>query len=431
MASHDDDVFPAALVLGMLAAVGPVAVEPIALAGARALVLPDPRPEHSGDDERVAAALQARGLVSVASAERAGVDGVVAEPGRGDRERVRALLTEARAHTRTLDLDAATVVTAAALDEGLRLERPEDHRELLVDVLLHDATLRLSVDKQDPQALASLRVAARLEPARDALDPALHAPSVVAAWSQARAENAAAPTVLVAAAPRVIGLPAPGPVELIVDGFGRVVDEGLVSLPAGPHLLTWRATGCRPQTRLVNVAREAASLAATLQPPGAAAARAAAVAASRAPGSEPVGALARLGALSGADVVVALGETPRVWRATAGVRDIPAAVDDVGDFADAVVVALRGAPAAAATPASASASTARPGAPGGDGAVDVATTGPTPGPTTDTISSGVVAAAAAGVVIVLAGGLVAAVALWPGTPPSPPPRPVVVTAVVP
>jgi hypothetical protein len=391
------------------------------LVGARVLVVPDARPAHADDDERVVTALRASGLNPVAVEVRAGIDGDVVGVPRGDRERVRAQLAESRARARQLDLPVAQAAVAAARDEGLRLERPEDQRELLVDLLVHDATLRLSVDKQDRPALAALRVAARLEPERAELDPALHAPSIVAAWARARAENAAAGTVLVVVEPRIVGVHPSTPVELVVDGVVRPVENRLVSLATGPHLVTMRAPGCRPVSQIVDVVAESGPLATTLQPADAPAKRAAAVAALRVPARAPgfPGAWARLAALTGAEVIVLLGEQPLAWRAATGPRDVRADPGDVAAFALAVEQAL----ADGATPPPFSG--------------DVAT--PLPPPMSSSSMSGaapdgsgfVAAAVVAGVVVVVAGAVAATIALWPASPPGPPPRPVVVTAYVP
>jgi hypothetical protein len=414
------DVFaPAALALVVGVVVGQVADGAVAAPpGARLLVIPDVA--HVDASERVASALRARGLSPVAAEARIGVDGVADDAVRGDRERVRALLGTSRAASRALDLEVASTAAAAALDEAWRLDHPEDQRELIVDVLLHDASLRLGRDKQDPTARAALRLAARLEPTRAALDPALHPPSVVAAFAQARDDNAAAGTALVVVDPLVIGVDdrRGGAVEVSVDGVVVDVVDRLLSLSVGPHLVTFRASGCRTWSRVVDFAVDTPPLQPVLQPPDAPTARATAVATLRAATASDVdAAFSRLSALTGADVVVALGRPARVWRSDVGVRIVDADVADAAAFAAAVERALRPArpPASTSTepaPAPRPAPAARP-------VVDEVS--PTP--------TFVVVAVVVGAVV--AGGVAAAVLLWPGTVPDAPPRPVVVTAVVP
>jgi hypothetical protein len=400
-----------------------------ARAGVRLLVVPDPaRPD---DADRVAAALRARGFVPVAADVRGGVDGAVVDVARGARERVRALLGESRARARTLDLDAAAAAVASALEEALRLERPEDQRELLADVLLHDATLRLAQQKQDPLAANALRLAARLEPERTTLDPALHPPSLVAAFSAARDDHAAARSVLVVVAPRVAGVDDSRTVDVVVDGEVVAVADQLLSLPLGPHLVTLRAPGCRAWSRVVDITADAPALSPTLQPPHASATRAAAVTELRSATSDAgrAAALSRLAAASGADVVVVVDRPTRAWRADVGVRAVDGDVTDVAAFAGAVDRALRAASPPASTAASAGASTSASTAASTSTSAQprsvVSAGEEQPPPLT-----GVVAAAVVGGVVV-AGVAVAAIVLWPGTVPAAPPRPVVVTAVVP
>jgi hypothetical protein len=195
------------------------------------------------------AALRARGLQLMSDDERGGLDGVVGLAAPGDRQRVRALILSARAAYRQLDLEGASVELAAALNEAMRLERPEDQLETIIDALIFQAALRLG-DGDGPGALAALRLATRLEPGRTALDEALHPPSMVAAWSQARSENDDASRALVVVRPRLLG--ADG-VTVIVDGVVVDVQEGLLELPTGPHLFTLRAEGCRSTSRVVDV----------------------------------------------------------------------------------------------------------------------------------------------------------------------------------
>ncbi len=309
------------------------------LAGRRVIVVP------AADDalaqaEAVTAALQARGLVPVAADARAGVDGVVADVDVGDRERARTLLQEARARFRDLDVEAADRALDATLAELLRLERPEDQRELFVDALLLRAMVRMTADAAvvaGAPALRALRLAARLEPSRVELDPGLHAPRLVGAWQQARQQNAAAAAAFVVVAPRVLGVVAAP--EVLVDGVLRVAEGGLLSLPEGPHLITLRALGAGSVSRIVDVVgRQTPPQNDILAPAGLAARRHAAALRVR---DGDAGAFADLQALVDADVVVALssGGRPRAW-AGGDVVDVVGDPRDVAAFAAAVLRAL-------------------------------------------------------------------------------------------
>ncbi len=352
--------------------------------------------------ELVTAALQARGLVPVAVAARAGIDGVVVDLARGDREQVRALLQSARLRFRELDLEAAELGGRQALDEGLRLERPEDQRELLVDVLLFLAAVRLSIAHDDDDGARFLRLASRLEPERLELNPGLHAPSAVAAWTGAREKNADAENAVVVVAPRVLGaaIQAAG-VEIIVDGTARAAGGGLLVLPAGPHLITLRARGCESSSRIVDVkGTTTPPLNDTLAPPGVAARRKLAAQALQA---GDVAAFAVVAGLVDADVVVALaaGGAARGWRGPErGVVDVDADPADPAAFAAAVVEALGDRPLPPNTQA----------------------------PVVDDDPAPLwVVGVSLGSLLVVATAAVLTVFLLPGEVPDPPPRPVPVT----
>ncbi len=232
-------VFAVVVALGVAAAT-PANVDGLAVvvAGAR-----------SAEGDVVEAALRARGFSLLDDDERVGLDERSAFPPVGDRQKVRALLLNARSAYRQLDLELAGSELDAALDEALRLERPEDQLEVIIDALIFQAALRFG-GGDDDGARAALRLATRLEPGREHLDEALHAPSMVAAWSAARADNAAADNAVVVVRPRLIGETA---VNVIIDGVDATVTEGLLELPRGPHLISLRAEGCRGKSRIVDV----------------------------------------------------------------------------------------------------------------------------------------------------------------------------------
>ena len=203
-----------------------------------------------GDLEVVGAALRARGLVLLDDDERHGLDGVD-DPIDGDRERARTHLMAARAAWRQLDVERASINAGLAIDEVLRLARPDEHLDLLADALVFAAALRLNDNNDDLEGQRLLRLAARLEPARETLDPALHPPSRVLAWQRARSDNAAADTAVVVVSPRVVGDTID--VEVVVDGAVVVPQGGLLQLRRGPHLLTVRGAGASSHSRIVGV----------------------------------------------------------------------------------------------------------------------------------------------------------------------------------
>jgi hypothetical protein len=387
-------------------------------------------------------------MVPVGLAERSGVDPSVAPTVSGDRERARAHLAWAKAKMRALDVDGALAATDAALQEAVRLARPEDHRDLLADVLLQQASLRQLRDKDDASASAALRLATRLEPERTALDPALHAPSLVLAWERARRENAEAPSALVVVAPQVIDAdgallgqasaePAPEPtkdvpVEVVVDGVVQGIDGGLVSLSTGPHLVSLRARSCSTVTSIVDVVAEGTQVTPVLQPADAFMRRAALTARLHALGeTEPTVILSQLALLSGADVVVALGKTPWLWRKDRGARQLASDPGDVTAFALAVEHLLSRQELSSSPSTSLSTSSSNSTS-NSSSSVTVATSARSDvdKDADDGFPRWVVGAVVVGVGVA-AGAGIAAATLWQGTPPSPPARPVIVTAVVP
>ncbi|MDP2339411.1 MAG: hypothetical protein Q8O67_00525 [Deltaproteobacteria bacterium] len=387
-------MIPLLLVLGIAAADD-------GLEGRRVVVVP-----AAGDPEAaelVTAALQARGLVPVVAAARAGIDGVVVDVKRGDREQVRAQLQIARARYRGLELEQAEEAGRAALDEGLRLERPEDQRELLVDVLLFLAAVRLSIDGNDDDGARFLRLASRLEPARLELDPGLHAPSAVVAFTQAREKNAAADNAVVVVAPRILASMSPGgaAAEVVVDGVVLSADGGLLSLPEGPHLITLRAPRCESVSRVVDVyGTTTPPLNDTLAPAGSAERRKRAAEAIQ---SGDVAAFAVVAGLVDADVVVALssGGKARAWRDRLAVVDVAADPADPPAFASAVIAALVEQPIVVVVPPQ--------------------------GPVVDEDAPLWAIGIGLGALVIVASGGVITWLLLPGDKPNPPARPVPVT----
>jgi hypothetical protein len=230
--------------------------------------------------ERVNAALRARGLAPVVGEERSGLDGPppLDDEVPADRDQARDLLTAAKAAWRDVDLRTAELRGEAALAALWRLPRPEDHTGLVVDTLIFVASVRLALrraEADDAQAPARrlLRLAHRLEPGRGSLHPGLHGPTVVATWSAAVADNAAARPAVVLAAPRAPGGAA---VSLNVDGVPTAIEEGGVLTRSGPQLWTFRA-GALSKSLVVDVpddpAAPAVEVAPTLEAPGAARAR--------------------------------------------------------------------------------------------------------------------------------------------------------------
>jgi hypothetical protein len=225
-----------------------------ALVGKRAVVVGP----VGGDDavNVVGAALRARGVVVLDGDERAGLDDDLPVDVSGDRERARSHLMAARAAWRQLDFATATSESSAAVDEVLLLPRPEDHLDVLFDATIFLAALRLNDDVNDPQAQRALQLAARLEPTRETLDPALHPPSRVAAFAAARAAVLAADDVVVVATPRLLGgtTGAQNGIELVVDGDVQTANGGLLHLQRGPHLLTVRGPSGAARSRILDVA---------------------------------------------------------------------------------------------------------------------------------------------------------------------------------
>ncbi|MBI1947478.1 MAG: hypothetical protein HYS27_17440 [Deltaproteobacteria bacterium] len=278
--------------------------------GARLLVVPEPNTDAARVDE-LYDGLRAAGLSLVGLDERAGVDRPAGEPSApGVRDDARARIASARARFYELELETAKGEIDAALDELVRLERPEDALELFEEALLVRATIVSAGGGDVDRDLALL---AHLVPAREALNPAVHAPSLVDAYARVRAAALAAKPGTLRVRPRVANL---SPPQVLVDGRPPAAD-----LVQGPHLVLARAQGTEPFARLVDLGEEPLMLEPFLAPRGAGALRAAAVQRARDAKTEleRTGALAELAALCAArGVVLVSASGAELW-----VRDPP------------------------------------------------------------------------------------------------------------
>lgn len=255
-----------ALPLLVLAATPPPVAD-----GARLLVVPEP----DADEARVAelyAGLRAAGLSAVELDERAGVDRPVAAPAAvGVRDEARARLALARARFHELELEKAGDAVDAALEELVRLERPEEALDLFEEALLVRVTIAQAAGGDLDHDLSLL---AHLMPEREALNPAVHPPSLVEAYARARAAALGAPPATLELRPRVAGFAV---AQVLIDGRPS---QGPVA--KGPHLVIARADGTATFARLVELGDEPQVLEPFLAPRDAAEQRAAAVATARA-----------------------------------------------------------------------------------------------------------------------------------------------------
>jgi len=398
-----------ALLVVVAGAAPPVPAPPPSLAGERVVVIAADDVD-TGAADVVEAALRARGMRVLDQSERGGLDGKARRSTVGDRQEVRSRMLVARAAWRQLDLPAADDATAVALDEALRLERPEDHLDLLVDALVFRATVQLSRGATVDDVIDLIRLAARLEPQRLELDAALHPPSVVRVWGDARSANGTAQGAVVVVRPRVLG--SDEPVSVLVDGVSQNVADGLLRLPTGPHLLSLRAPGCHTSSRVLSVGDDVAAVEDVLQTDEDLDARLALVQRIRGGDREALPALLER---TGVDVVVGVG--PDVRRALAirrggVVADVVVAstaspAEPTVQLADAILLAL--------APEKLVVTAAPPTLVVPDGAG----------------VSWAVVGAAVGVVVVGAGLGVLLWAVIPGDPPADPVRPVGVTCCVP
>jgi hypothetical protein len=316
-------VFAASLLLAAPAeapAAGPLppSAAPSRVRAADALRILVVAPDVDGGErvEEIYAGLRAAGLLPVELEERAGVDlpaPPVAPPGVLDD--ARAALAEARARFRDLDLDGVRPPLDGAVDQVLRLERPEAGLEVLTDALLLRAHLSLQLGA-DEDAREALMLVSRLEPGREALHPGLHPPSLVAAYAEARAAALAAPEALLLVRPRVADF---HPAEVVVDGR-----PARFPISAGPHLVTVRSPGAVPDSRILSLSpSEPLLLEPFLGPRDVVAARRAGVEAARTARDEPslARALDEVSRLSAARVVLfvgRVGDEPRAALYVAG-----------------------------------------------------------------------------------------------------------------
>ena len=288
--------------------------------------------------EQLEAALLVRGFQLVPRAFRRGL-GAGPAPTNADREQARAAILRARAALRALDIPLALAASDDAIGELVEVADVEDHLGLMVDALLLRGSL-LAADGRDDDADLDLRLAARLEPGREALDEALHPPSLVARWAAARERNDAddgAPVTLVIR-PRSVDVNEAAAVEgaedvsydsavqVVVDGREVDVVDGIVTLGGGPHLVQMRNKRGSARRR-VNLNEAITTLEPLLEPADASTAR---YEASQRVREGEAGGLLELRRLTGADLAVAVaGEyvlvSANVLRGVATIARTPAA----------------------------------------------------------------------------------------------------------
>lgn len=282
----------------------PVAPAVAPVAEASRILVVAPAVDEAARVEELYTGLRAAGLLPVELEEREGVDREgPPPPAPGTLDGARASLATARTRFRDLDLDGARAALEATRAEILRLERPESALEVLVDSLLLEAHVALQSGADD-EAAAALALVSRLEPGRAALDPGLYPPSLVTAYEGARRAEQADPPGTLVARPRVARFL---PFEVLVDARPATPDA---ALRAGPHLVTLRAPGALPSSRIVTLAAdEPLVLEPFLAPPDVVEARRRAVSAAAAARDDVVlaQALAEVAGLSAARAVLFVG----------------------------------------------------------------------------------------------------------------------------
>jgi hypothetical protein len=246
--------------------------------------------------DRLYAGLHEAGLAPVGREERAGVDLPIDEAiAAGDRARAAALVREARAAYRALELDATRTAVDTSIAEVLRSPAPEASFDVLADALLIEASLALAGGDADAAGRALLLLV-RVQPERAALDPGEHPPSLVEAFTTARALEPTLPAAELVVDARAVGFAA---TEVLVDGARW---RSGTPLRSGPHIVTVAATtdvapAASRTTRAFRVDLDAASstsLASFLAPADASEQRSRHVAASALePSVEAAAALAR------------------------------------------------------------------------------------------------------------------------------------------
>ncbi len=283
--------------------------------------------------------LRGAGLLPVELDERSGVDLPVTTPlARTSRDDARARLQDSRIKMRELDTAGALRDANAAVDTLLRLEHPQDARDLWIDVLLFRAGLLLT-DGNPAAASADLVLVSRLDKKRTELHPGLYAPSVVAAYATARALGEAGPPARLIVRPRAANF---APTSVIVDGDAvqQSADQttSADALLAGPHLVTARAEGVQHHTQIVDLnATTPTLLTPFLGAPEAAQRRAQLVLQLRAQATPQPQTLETLAALCAARTLLVETEAGTyVYTRKTGVRAIRPEVD--ADMRDANVV---------------------------------------------------------------------------------------------
>lgn len=367
----------------------------------RVLVVPLAE-QREGRLEELYAGLEAAGGRAVEADARAGVDLPVA-PLRFSLARAddaRAQLIAARAALRRLEVEAVDAALDGALDLLLSLEAPEDHKDLFADVLLLRAEMALARGDTE-RARRDLRLLARLDPERADLHPGVHPPALVQAYAGAREDNQAAPLGALAVLPRA----PPGLVaEALLDGVPLPL--GNTRPKGGPHLVTLRAPGCVPFSRVVDIdPGQPLLLDPFLSPLAADTARHERVARLRA-GSASEDDLVTLLEITGASGLVLLsGDEVRTFSPSSGSHALPDSPDAIA-LGRAALEALRQPRAPPALPPA-----PEPPAP--------------PSTTLDPALLAVGAGIALGVTAAAAGA--ATWYFWPAEPVTPPPRPVVIS----
>jgi hypothetical protein len=298
--------------------------------------------------------LEAAGLATVETADRAGVDlperAESFQPTRVDG--IRAELLAARGAMRQLQMQAVAEHLEKAFALGAFLQAPQAYSGIFVEMALLRAEMNLATGDQDT-AMLDLRLAHRLQPDVSALDPGLHSPTLVERYAQAREENTSAEKAFMAILPRAlldggsINGENRGDLEVFVDGKKADTPESL-TLSAGPHLISLTAPGKEiprvDQTRIIHLAPGTTTVINAFLPPvGADALRAQAMAdLKKAPhqaGGDP--ARRALLTLTGAQAAVILaGKKNALFLADGRLIFIPELPDDPLAFGRAIARTL-------------------------------------------------------------------------------------------
>lgn len=355
--------------------------------------------------------LEAEHVAVASPQERSGVDlpltPQVHRPGSLDD--ARSSFVEARRAQMALQVREAEVSLQETRERLLRLERPTDHLELFADVLLARAELLLARG-DDGEAERELRLLARIDPRRIALNEGLYAPALVSHFEAARLKNLEAKKGRL----RFSHIDSASLPTVLLDGVVAdvsFVDKDTVvelAVAAGPHLVSVLAKGRVPRHLIIEVNTErelALTLDTRLVRLGGDEARQTVLGRYRGTPNDTE-ALRTLLTLADADVALLLTSSgAQLWRPTGALAALPVyEVDPPDALARAVAAALMREERATLVDAE-----------GG----------------TNDVHRGWWAAAAAVGAIALLGGASVVGALWLGAaaepPIDPPPRPVVVT----